>query len=170
MGLGYCQTRAMPREKPSPRELLSANLRTLMASRPDLSTIKKVAAASRSKLSNGKVGRIYAASHTTDIDTLQHLADVFGMEPWQLMVEGLNPEALPRLADASVLAQILDAVRDSSQPNTSNLVGETPAHRVQKRAGRERDPAFEKALRNAGGSDSGGKSVGVQKPRGRGRV
>ena len=55
-----------------------------MAARKDeLGTIKKIAAASGTKLSNGKVGRICKASHTTDIDSLQHLAEVFKVEPWQ---------------------------------------------------------------------------------------
>jgi hypothetical protein len=116
------------RNKASPRKVLSENLRALMSVRPDLGTIKKVAEASGSALSNGKVGRIYAASHTTDIDTLQDLASVFKLEPWQLLVEGLNPNALPRLADASVLNQILDAVRSSAATVHENVSMTTPTH------------------------------------------
>jgi hypothetical protein len=154
-------------DKPSPREVLSANLRELMKARPDLGTIKKVANASKSNLSNGKVGRIYAASHTTDIDTLQHLADVFGVEPWQLLVAGLNPLALPRLADAFVLAQILDAVRSNTPAEKSDSTQARHAHQVKKRAGTTSapSPAFDKALRNAGSSNAGREVGKVQKPR-----
>lgn len=96
--------------KPTPRQVLSENLKALMAARPDLGTIKKVAQASGSRLSNGKIGRIYAASHTTDIDALQHLAEVFGLQPWQLLVEGLKPEAAPVLIDQAVIDRLRQAV------------------------------------------------------------
>jgi len=73
-----------------PREILSANVRALMAARPALSTIKKIVDASNGQLSNGKVGRITAASHTTDVDTLEALAKVFDMESWQLLVPTMS--------------------------------------------------------------------------------
>jgi transcriptional regulator with XRE-family HTH domain len=157
-------------EKPSPREVLSANLRALMAS-SELTTIKKVAEASGTALSNGKVGRIYAASHTTDIDTLQHLANVFGLEPWQLLVNGLNPKALPRLADAAVLHEILDAVRGVGATPIGKLQPASAAHPVQHQS----QPAIGPALANAmdvHGRKKGeaGKSGGVQKPRTRRRT
>lgn len=153
----------MRNEKPSPREILSKNLKSLMGSRPELSTIKKVADASDSVLSNGKVGRIYAASHTTDIDALQHLADVFGLQPWQLLVDGLNPKALPRLADAAVLNQILDAVAKKG------AIAQV-AHQV-KPLTEELGPALTRAkkTKGLGTRGSAGKSVGVQKPQGRRR-
>jgi hypothetical protein len=155
------------REKPSPREVLSANLKALMAADPDRAgTIKKVAAASGTALSNGKVGRIYAASHTTDIDTLQHLAAVFGLEPWQLLVNGLNPDALPRLADASVLAQILDAVE-----TTGRKVKPTySAHQLEKQPEPEVGPALKQAMNRVRGKNERSKAGGVQKPRTRRRV
>jgi hypothetical protein len=93
----------MKDKRPSPRMVLSTNLRTLMGAVPALGTIKKVADASASKLSNGKVGRIYAASHTTDIDTLQDLADLFGVQPWQLLVPDLKPQALPKGSKEALL-------------------------------------------------------------------
>lgn len=105
-----------PPEKPTPRQILSANLKTLMSSRPALGTIKKVALASGSTLSNGKVGRIYKASHTTDIDTLQHLATVFGLQPWQLLVEGLKADSLPILIDQSVIDGLRQAVSHPTAP------------------------------------------------------
>lgn len=159
------------REKPSPRQVLSANLRALMEARPELGTIKRVAAASGTSLSNGKVGRIYAASHTTDIDTLQHLAEVFGLEPWQLMVESLNPAALPRLADASVLAQILDAVQAQPATGGNKVNSVASAHPLQKQPASV-GPALKKAISKATGKGKGERSTPgrVQKPRTRGRM
>jgi hypothetical protein len=165
MGVGYWQSHPMRgNNRPSPREVLSQNVRALMSANPDLGTIKKVADASGSALSNGKVGRICAASHTTDIDTLQHLADLFGLEPWQLLVESLNPQALPRLADATVLNQILDAV---SRPVTRNLgqtLPITPAHPLETKAAPQLAPALQRAMKVKGAKkDESGKAVRVPK-------
>lgn len=98
-----------PPDKPTPRQVLSANLRALMATRPDLDVIKKVVKVSG--LSNGKVGRIYAASHTTDIDTLADLAEAFGLEPWQLLVPDLNPQRIPELSTTPLLEQVRSLVQ-----------------------------------------------------------
>jgi hypothetical protein len=171
MGLGYWHARPMRSDKTSPRQILSANLRSLMSARPELGTIKKVAESSDSSLSNGKVGRIYAASHTTDIDTLQHLAAVFGLEPWQLLVEGLNPNALPRLADATVLNEILDAVRGSGATTGSKSHRAIPAHPLEMQSGPDLGPALQKAFDVQGvGKREPSKSGGVQKPRTRRRA
>lgn len=166
VGVGYWQSSPM-REKPSPRQVLSENLRALMGARPELGTIRKVADASRSTLSNGKVGRIYAASHTTDIDTLQDLADVFELEPWQLLVRGLNPAALPRLADATVLAQILEAVQRPLATSGENVNAVSPAHRVERESRPEDTSTLVKVVSRTKGKSSSAscKSGAVQKPR-----
>lgn len=159
------------REKRSPRDVLSANLRALMAARPDLGTIKRVAAASGTKLSNGKVGRIYAASHTTDIDTLQYLASVFELEPWQLLVKDLNPSALPRLADATVLAQILDAVQGSASVNERKALTQVPAHQLEQQPEPDVGSALKKSFDRAKGKERERSPPGrVQKPGTRRRV
>jgi hypothetical protein len=106
---------------PAPREILKANLRALMKESDrfaHLSTVKKIVAASGGKLTNGTVGRMTSGSHTTDIDKLGELAAVFGMSPWQLLVEDLNPKALPVLASAEFLTQI-KAVVDSAAADQS---------------------------------------------------
>jgi hypothetical protein len=123
LGLGYRHSFAMKQpEKPTPRQILSTNLKGLMAERPGLETIKKVVLASDSKLSNGKVGRIVKASHTTDIDTLRDLAAVFSLEPWQLLVEGLNPASPPVLIDAAVIAKLREV---AAPPKFNDMAPET---------------------------------------------
>lgn len=122
-----------PPEKPSPREVLSANLKRLMEAHPGLSTIKKVA--QRSTLSNGKVGRIYAASHTTDIDALRQIAHAFDLEPWQLLVEGLNPDALPALAGPDLLHEIRRLVTVAQRESSLSVIDETDRELVQGDAG-----------------------------------
>jgi hypothetical protein len=111
-----------------PREILSENLLALKDSGryPSLDTIKKIAQASGGKLSNGKVGRIAAGSHTTDIEALADLAEVFGLQPWQLLVQGLNPAALPVLVDAQFLTGLRDMV-SAAQPTQQPRKGIKPS-------------------------------------------
>jgi hypothetical protein len=165
MGYGYWHSHPM-REKTSPRDVLSQNLRRLMESRPDLDTIKKIVLASGESLSNGKVGRIYAASHTTDIDALRDLARVFDLEPWQLLVENLNPEALPRLADALVLAEIFDAVQRKAEQARVKDQSRVPTHQVQKSSRKKLPRELTDSLDVSGIRKNANRQPGkVQKPR-----
>jgi transcriptional regulator with XRE-family HTH domain len=74
-----------------------------MRARPDLDLLPKIVAASDKRLSNGTLDRIRRGASATDIDTLEELAATFGVEPWQLLVEGLNPQALQVLQQVKVL-------------------------------------------------------------------
>jgi hypothetical protein len=75
-----------------PRNVLAKNLKTLMAAQPRLDTLKKIVAASGGNLSNGKLDRVRRAAAATDIDAVEELAAVFGVAPWQLLVESLAVE------------------------------------------------------------------------------
>jgi transcriptional regulator with XRE-family HTH domain len=66
-----------------PRDILSNNLRALMASRPDLDTLPKVTA--RSGVTNGTLDRIRRAVVSTRVDELARLGKAFGIEPWQFL-------------------------------------------------------------------------------------
>jgi hypothetical protein len=123
-------------ERKTPRQVLSQNLRALMQRHPELGTIKRIAEASNSTLSNGKVGRIYAASHTTDIDTLKDLAAVFDLEPWQLLVSDLNPDAPPVLVDHSYLEQLRRFALTEAKPGKplQTIPLQAPARVKKKRA------------------------------------
>ena len=68
----------------TPRHILAANLRALMASRQDLNTLPKITAASG--VSNGTLDRIRRAACATRVDELEPLAQAFGVQPWQLLV------------------------------------------------------------------------------------
>lgn len=74
--------------------ILAANLGALMAAHPELRTQAAVAAATRKaglKIDQKTVSRILKADHAVQIDTLQAIAAAFGIEPYQLLVPGLNP-------------------------------------------------------------------------------
>jgi transcriptional regulator with XRE-family HTH domain len=66
-----------------PRDILSNNLRALMAARPDLDTLPKITA--RSGVSNGTLDRIRRAVVSTRVDELEKLGRAFGVEAWELL-------------------------------------------------------------------------------------
>jgi AcrR family transcriptional regulator len=91
-----------------PRDVLAANLRALMAARPDLGTLAKITAACG--VSNGTLDRIRRAAVSTGIDELQPLGRAFGLQPWEWL-QPRGPAALSPLAQR--LAEQLDrAVHD----------------------------------------------------------
>jgi transcriptional regulator with XRE-family HTH domain len=91
-----------------PRDILAANLRALMATRPDLDTLPKITA--RSGVTNGTLDRIRRAVVSTRVDELEKLGRAFGVEPWEL----LRPHGHAAL---SPLALLLGAHLDRSAPD-----------------------------------------------------
>lgn len=97
MGVGYWQHGSM-----RPRDVLAANLRKLMAAAPGLSRLPEVVEASSGALTNGTLDRVRRATHATSIDTLETIAEVFGVEPWHLLVPTLHVETAKDQARAKV--------------------------------------------------------------------
>ena len=171
-GLGYRQNFRM-----RPREILSRNLKALMAAKPGLETIKKIVAATDGRLSNGKLDRIRRADATTDIDTLYEIATTFELQPWQLLVENLDPLDLPTLNDAKVLSQILQSFVTSQQAHSSvrttspdkplPVPAEVPS-RIRKTGSQKYGPALSKAFKAGEGvGDANSQPGGLSKPRGK---
>lgn len=145
--------------KATARAILGANVRRLIddaqETRPQIASILKVAQQSMklthgsSSLSKSRVGRIVKGSHATDIDALNDLAEVFGVQPWQLLVENLNPKALPRLVDAEFLSQIKQIVNVAQAPNQAISPSATDEHPIQKQERTQQvqvGPALQKAF------------------------
>jgi transcriptional regulator with XRE-family HTH domain len=85
------------------RQVLANNLKALMASHRNLDNFKKIVAAGGP--SNGTLDRIRRMDASATVDTLDSLAKVFGIDPWQLMVPGLdptNPPLLSHIAEAQI--------------------------------------------------------------------
>lgn len=72
------------------KDVLAANLKALMREHPRLERLPDITAASNGRLSNGKLDRIRRAAAATDVDTLEELAGVFGLEAWQLLSPSLR--------------------------------------------------------------------------------
>jgi hypothetical protein len=77
-----------------------------MEARPDLDVLPKITAASNNRLTNGTLDRIRRATNSTSIDTLAELAATFGLQAWHLLLEDLDPLALPTADDAAVMNRI----------------------------------------------------------------
>lgn len=163
------------------RDVLSKNVRALIdnarETRPALGSILKVAEESHrithgsTTLSKSRVGRIVKGSHPTDIDALADLAEVFGLEPWQLLVENLNPKALPRLADSALLSQIkqiVDSATAQSEEDSSSTTDEHAVQRVQRSRPPKVGPALSKAFTGVE-QNAGSRTAAAPKPASRRR-
>lgn len=83
MGVGYPQTSPM-----RPRDVLAENLKKLMAASSRLSTFPQITKAGGG--ANGTLDRIRRKSIATGVDNLEPLAQVYGLQPWQLLVPTLT--------------------------------------------------------------------------------
>jgi transcriptional regulator with XRE-family HTH domain len=103
-----------------PRDILAANLRALMAARPDLDTLPKITA--RSGVTNGTLDRIRRAVVSTRVDELEKLGKAFGVEPWEL----LRPHGHAKLSPlALLLATHLDRVAHDEAAHTEGFAAAT---------------------------------------------
>jgi hypothetical protein len=156
------------------RDILSKNVRALIEdareSKPELGTIKKVAEVSGGHLTNGTVGRMATGESPVNIDAVGDLARVFGLEPWQLLVENLNPKALPRLADSSLLSQIKAMVESAKAENAEDSPSPTDEQPLQP-SGRDRKVPIGPALAEVLGEDKNARrrTASASKPKGRRR-
>ncbi len=87
------------------KKILAANLNALIATHPEFNSNPKVA--KRSKVGLGTVGRIRNAEVSATLDSVAALAEAFGLEPWQLLVPGLDPDAPPALHPTGVPKEAL---------------------------------------------------------------
>jgi transcriptional regulator with XRE-family HTH domain len=106
------------RQKPGRpvEKILAENVRALMdANKMTLGTQPKVAKATKGKLDQTTIGRVLAAKHRVQIDTLQALAEAFNLEPYQLLIPDLdakNPQAMRSLSQTDErIFKVLDEAR-----------------------------------------------------------
>jgi transcriptional regulator with XRE-family HTH domain len=107
-----------------PRDTLAANLKALMQQHANLNTLPKLI--QRTGMTNGTLDRIRRAAVSVGVDELEKLAQAFELQPWQLLVEGLDPGNPPVLAQQSVserelyarLRSAAEAVAQLNKPNS----------------------------------------------------
>lgn len=78
----------------------------------------EVASAARAKghqLTQSTLARMETCKHVSSIENLSAVAGALSVEPWQLLVRGMDPDNLPRLASVSpeerkLLRSVVNAV------------------------------------------------------------
>lgn len=96
------------------RHVLARNLNRLMAATYALDSNTKVV--KRSKLGLGTIGRVRNAEVDATVDTLDKLAEAFGVQPWQLLAP---PDAVqPPQADLPLLAFQPTLAESAVQPSS----------------------------------------------------
>jgi transcriptional regulator with XRE-family HTH domain len=86
-------------------KVLGANLTALMASNGDLNSNPKVS--KKTGLGTGSVSRLRNGDVDANLSTLEKIAKAFELQPWQLLVHGLDPGNLPALLAATETERLL---------------------------------------------------------------
>ena len=84
---------------PPSRRVLQDNLNALMRAHSSLSTNTKVA--TKAMVGSGTISRLRNAEVAASTDMLDALATAFALQPWQLLLPGLDPENLSELPSMS---------------------------------------------------------------------
>lgn len=85
--------------KPNPQLMLAVNISRLLASHKDINNQTKLA--KKSGISQPTISRILSQELVASIDTVQRLANAFGLAAWQLLVDNLDPDNPPMLRELS---------------------------------------------------------------------
>lgn len=96
------------------RDVVSANLKALMDSTPDLNTQMKIAEKTKGRVSQRTVGRILDRSVSVTVDHIAELAAIFHLQPWQLLLPGLdpkNPQIVPAITAAE--KELYDSIKSA---------------------------------------------------------
>lgn len=93
--------------------ILAINLKGLMQTKAGPNS--EIALGKRAKVGQATIGRILKRDGFAKIDTVGKLAQVYGLEAWQLMVPGMDPSNPPVLlpvskAEKALYARLKDAV------------------------------------------------------------
>ena len=127
-GIGTLRRMKQPKaEAQRSRDVLKTNLNALMASpqhKPALGLPRQVVAIG--KVTNGTLGRVRNAENGTRLDTLDGIAETFGCEPWQLLVPGMDPAAMPKLVTPGLIAELKSIMSPPAPPPTNVLATQDP--------------------------------------------
>jgi transcriptional regulator with XRE-family HTH domain len=80
-------------------KVLAENLASLMAAHTDLGSNPKLG--TKAKLGTGTIARLRTAEVNANLETLEALASAFDVQPWELLVPGLDPKNRPTLKQIS---------------------------------------------------------------------
>lgn len=81
------------------KHVVRDNVRRLLGLAPGASGVSELMR--KSGLKNGSAQRVLAGETSIGLDLLAELARSFGLQPWQLLIEGLDPDRLPQVHEPS---------------------------------------------------------------------
>lgn len=87
----------MANKPSSALQVLSQNLDRLMQGSKEYNA--QAAVARKAKVDQKTISRIIHKTNEPSLDKLERIAAVFGLQPWQMLVPGLQPEVPPQLAE-----------------------------------------------------------------------
>lgn len=105
------------------RQIIGANLKALMKNHPHLDSQMKIQTKTKGRVSQRTVGRILEGSVSVTVDNLAELADIFGLQPWQMLLPNLDPKN-PQLVPAITPAE--KALYDSLKLAFENFQSDKP--------------------------------------------
>lgn len=110
------------------RKVLSDNIKNLMQHHDVLNSQSEIAR--RCGLPQRTVGRILNGETQANLSSIVGIATAFGIEPWQILVPGLDPSDLPRLRSvpdeqAAAIQKLTKAI--SEMPGIEKLFAEIVA-------------------------------------------
>lgn len=106
-----------------PKAVLWGNLEALM--KKQYGAVNTTRLAADSGVSVGSIGRIKAQTTSVGLDILKELAAHFNLEPWQLLVPGLDIEAPPTiqvLPATGLLMPMVDQARYHALPEQKRIL------------------------------------------------
>ncbi|WP_137860779.1 helix-turn-helix transcriptional regulator [Variovorax sp. 3P27G3] len=86
-------------KKPDSKLVLWENIATLMKAKYGRENLTRLA--TEAKVGPGTVSRIKAHETSVGLDVVEAIARIFKLEPWQLLVPGLDATSLPTLSTGS---------------------------------------------------------------------
>lgn len=103
-------------------EILSKNLRQLVGEGRRYPTLEALAA--RSGVGKSTIARARNGENALRIDNLEDIAKAFNLEPWQMLVENVDPTSPPSLTNAEDKPSPWPFVGVISEAEYKNLPGD----------------------------------------------
>lgn len=105
------------KNKFTPRAVLARNLKALMESK--IGPTSEMALGRKAGVAQATIGRIKREEVAASIETVEQLATAYGLQPWQLLVAGMDPGNPPVLvpiskAERALYESLKAAMREAS--------------------------------------------------------
>ena len=108
------ENRAVDRDTFKPHRTLAQNVKALMAHREGPTTQGELHR--RSGVAQATIGRVLKGDQTARVETVAMIARAYSLEPWQLLVPGMDPSNPPTIRAASKEEQALyDRLKQAAQ-------------------------------------------------------